>query len=546
MNGLAALLKAILFTGFLFACLASLSFSDWFYGTGNPIANEPVVFQNGLIVETESGALSFLDQQGNSVWNTMLEKYLNPPSIYQNELVVSSTNCNVFFVKQDGSIRKQILVKTSFFTPKICFGTYDYDRIYVSSDNGLAVIEKNNSVTSLYQINATLTRPFVDNRRIIFGANNKLISIKPTGELIWQTTIGQVWTSNIVVSSNTLYVGSLDGSLYALNVIDGTRLWQFQTNGWITGNALYNNGIVYFGSLDGYLYAVNSIDGKLVWKTKTASPVFAGPVATNFAGRESIIAGSDDGSVYVFDKSTGAIFSKFQARSAISGVLSLNKNIYFASKDGTINQINSIQGCSINQPSDLTTVGFKEVALAGLAVSENQADNVNIFLNGNTLASVPIKNNLWSYYLDPQNLKPGLNTLECSLNPTTQLTSQKLNLKKSTSLSKGEFLVNYPSRVKEGTPINISVIDADDGSMVQNFLVDFNGKKYQSDGNITLSGVPAGKYIVTISKTGFNNKQILIEAGTQSDLVTQILPLILVILAIVLVYQIYKKFIRKS
>ncbi len=526
--------------------LTSASSSDWFYGTGSSITAEPLVFQNGIIIETESGMLSFLDQQGNSLWNTMLEKYLNSPSIYQNELVVSSTNCNIFFVKSDGAIRKQIPVKASSFNPKICFGTYDSDRVYISSSAGLAVIEKNNSITPLYLVNATLTRPFVDNRRIIFGADNKLISIKPSGELIWSSSIGQVWTSKVVVFSNTLYIGSIDGSVYAFNIIDGTKLWQFQTNGWITGNVLYNNGVVYFGSLDGYLYAVNSVDGKLIWKTRTDGPISASPIVTNFAGNLALIAGSDSGSLYVFEKSSGKILARFQARNTIGGVASIDSNIYIASKEGTINQINSMQGCTINEPPDLTQVGFKEIAIQGAAVSQGQANNVNLFLNGNLLSNTQLNNNLWTYYLDPQNLKPGLNTIECNFGNSPSSTGQKLNLRRSTSLEKGEFLVTYPSKVKEGASINVSVVDAVDGSVVQNFAIDFNNKKYTSNGNITLSVQTPGKYILTISKTGFNTKQFVIEVGSQNDIVTQLLPFILGILAIILIYQVYKKFIKKE
>jgi len=73
----------------------------------------------------------------------------------------------------------------------------------------------------------------------------------------------------------TVYFGSSDGNLYALNANTGNKKWAFRTNGIVhTSPALYK-GKVYFGSWDTYLYALNAHTGKLQWKFKTGGqPVY--------------------------------------------------------------------------------------------------------------------------------------------------------------------------------------------------------------------------------------------------------------------------------
>ncbi len=117
--------------------------------------------------------------------------------------------------------------------------------------------------------------------------------------------------------SLTVYFGSSDGNLYALNAHTGKKKWAFKTNGIIhTSPALYQ-GKVYFGSWDTYLYALDARSGKLQWKFKTgvqpvyhllegiqSSPVCAGGLA---------YFGSRDGFFYALDATTGKQAWKYGA-----------------------------------------------------------------------------------------------------------------------------------------------------------------------------------------------------------------------------------------
>jgi outer membrane protein assembly factor BamB len=82
----------------------------------------------------------------------------------------------------------------------------------------------------------------------------------------WQFhTDGQV-VSSPAVTGDTIYVGSSDHFLYAIDRAAGSQKWKFKTDGRITSSPAIDAGTVYFGSYDGNFYAVDSAKGTQKWK----------------------------------------------------------------------------------------------------------------------------------------------------------------------------------------------------------------------------------------------------------------------------------------
>jgi outer membrane protein assembly factor BamB len=88
--------------------------------------------------------------------------------------------------------------------------------------------------------------------------------------LKWQFHTGGAVLSSPILDGDTLYVGSADHKMYALDAASGTLKWAFETQGRISSSAAIADGIVYFESYDSYLYAVAADSGRLLWKFKTA------------------------------------------------------------------------------------------------------------------------------------------------------------------------------------------------------------------------------------------------------------------------------------
>ncbi|MHC4462306.1 MAG: outer membrane protein assembly factor BamB family protein [Planctomycetota bacterium] len=110
-------------------------------------------------------------------------------------------------------------------------------------------------------------------------------------------TGGIVYSSPAVGSDGTIYIGSADSFLYALNS-DGTLKWRYQTGDNIFSSpAIGSDETIYVGSNDHYLYALNP-DGTLKWRYRTGGIVYSSP-AIDFDG--TIYVGSNDKYIYALN-----------------------------------------------------------------------------------------------------------------------------------------------------------------------------------------------------------------------------------------------------
>ena len=85
-------------------------------------------------------------------------------------------------------------------------------------------------------------------------------AIISAGTKLWEfETGGYVESSPAIGSDGTVYVGSLDKKLYAINGKTGVKLWEFETGSWVTSSPAIGSGdTVYVGSWDKKLYAIKT------------------------------------------------------------------------------------------------------------------------------------------------------------------------------------------------------------------------------------------------------------------------------------------------
>ncbi len=114
---------------------------------------------------------------------------------------------------------------------------------------------------------------------IYFGSNDYfLYAVDSSGVLRWKYRTGDIVESSPAVAvDGTIYFGSEDHYLYALNP-DGNLRWRYTTFGAIDSSpAIAADGTVYVGSADGKLYAVNP-SGSLKWSYDTGHNIeFSSP-----------------------------------------------------------------------------------------------------------------------------------------------------------------------------------------------------------------------------------------------------------------------------
>src|ERR1700751_438707 len=85
----------------------------------------------------------------------------------------------------------------------------------------------------------------------------------------WQFHTKAQVLSSPAVAGNTVYFGSNDHRLYAVDLESGAKKWEFKTDGRVASSPAVANGLVYFLSYDSNFYAVDAATGTLKWKFKT-------------------------------------------------------------------------------------------------------------------------------------------------------------------------------------------------------------------------------------------------------------------------------------
>lgn len=116
---------------------------------------------------------------------------------------------------------------------------------------------------------------FVEGQTVMFGGNSQHTSISNTAfprngkfKQLWKfKTHGRIFAS-AVASDNTIYFGSDDSCLYALNAATGKLKWKIVTSAKIRSTPAIMNNVLYINDYNGILYALNAKTGKKLWQIK--------------------------------------------------------------------------------------------------------------------------------------------------------------------------------------------------------------------------------------------------------------------------------------
>ncbi len=113
--------------------------------------------------------------------------------------------------------------------------------------------------------------------------------------------------------TRTVYVGSEDHNLYALDTRTGHLRWRFPTGGGVVSSPAVAAGVVYVGSHDENVYALDARTGRERWHFPTGDYVDSSPAVA--AG--VVYVGSDDHNLYALDARTGHLRWRFQTGDAV-------------------------------------------------------------------------------------------------------------------------------------------------------------------------------------------------------------------------------------
>ena len=181
----------------------------------------------------------------------------------------------------------------------------------------------------------------------------------------WKFRAGGAIVSSPALSEGTLYFGSSDHNVYAIDQRSGTLRWKFATHGRVTSSPAVAGGTVYIGSFDGNFYALDAQSGKLRWKFATegerrfsgrhlhgaepAAEMMPDPfdvfLSSPALSDQTVYFGSGDGNVYALQADSGALRWKFHTGNVVHASPALaDGTVYVGSWDSFFYALDAASG----------------------------------------------------------------------------------------------------------------------------------------------------------------------------------------------------------
>ena len=181
----------------------------------------------------------------------------------------------------------------------------------------------------------------------MFRGSSSLTGIAPAKlpqslKLRWSFQAKDSIESSAAIVGDTVYVGSMDSSLYAINLATGKQIWRYATSGAVEESSpCVCNGLVFVGDLDGVMHAVDAASGKARWTFKAEGEIKSSP---NCLGSR-VYFGSYDQNLYCLSATAGSLVWKFATDGPVHCTPAVDKgSVYISGCDETFRAIDTATG----------------------------------------------------------------------------------------------------------------------------------------------------------------------------------------------------------
>ena len=190
-------------------------------------------------------------------------------------------------------------------------------------------------------------------------------------EVLWQFKVknGAFEGTPAIVGGKqkTVYIGDLDGHLFALDLDSGEERWKTKIGdiGFVTGPS-FKDGRIFIGDLNGMFYAFDD-QGKELWKYETMAEINS---SANFHG-DNVIFGSQDTKLYAVDAESGKLAWEMETADQVRcSVTIVEDKAFVAGCDGGLHIVNLKTGkeessVDIQSPTGVTPAVMGDTVFVG-------------------------------------------------------------------------------------------------------------------------------------------------------------------------------------
>jgi outer membrane protein assembly factor BamB len=212
----------------------------------------------------------------------------------------------------------------------------------------------------------------------VFRGNSLATGVAPgklpdQPDLLWKYVVPKgAFDTTAAIANDVVYLGDLDGTVYALNLADGSEVWKktLGESGFSAATAI-RNGLVYVGDQDGMFYALSAKNGDVLWKHEGRGQLYG----ANFH-QDRVLFGAQDGTLHCLHSKTGEPIWTFQIPDQIRCSPSVvDGHAFLVGCDGKLHIIDIAAGKSagevpLNAPAGSTAAASGDWIYFGTSAGE--------------------------------------------------------------------------------------------------------------------------------------------------------------------------------
>jgi eukaryotic-like serine/threonine-protein kinase len=316
----------------------------WSYKTKGSIESSAVINFDSIYIGSTDGFLYCLDiKNGDLNWTFDSGDTITAPPLFLNDKIIIGNHTGILFaLNSQGKIiwqfatKEKITGSANYIFNKgktnLIISSYDYFIYCLDLDSGQLIwkFETGNYING---------SPTVFKNQIMFaGCDGVFRILSAEGEQIKEINIDVYIASSTAVSDQDAiaYIGTYDGSFLGIDLQTTRIIWSYQNKkktGSFLSSACISETTVFAGSRDHLLLALNRNDGTLKWQFRALDRIDSSPIFVN----EKLLFGSDDGIFYMINADNGEKMWSYEIGAPISGSPAINKGlVVIASTDGKI------------------------------------------------------------------------------------------------------------------------------------------------------------------------------------------------------------------
>ena len=306
----------------------------WKFKTGGRVLSSPAVSGNRVYVGSSDGRLYAIDRaSGAERWRfTSKGPIASSPAVHGELVYVSSLDGNVYAI--EGATGKQ----------RWAFATKGERRFTAPGIHG--AMPRTERMPDPFDV--FLSSPTIANNTVYIGSGDQHVYAldAATGVLRWQFEAADVIHASPAVANGLVYIGSWDRNLYALDATTGRERWRYTTGNdttdynqiGIASSAAVAGGLVFVGGRDGHFHAVDATTGAPKWSHDNHGGWTIGSPAV----RDGVVyfATSDGRRFKALGAATGAVrFDLANKAISFSSPALAGNAVYYGTSDGWLHAV---------------------------------------------------------------------------------------------------------------------------------------------------------------------------------------------------------------